>query len=150
MNNTERNWVVAGLYLALNAHKDQVDKAGEPYILHVLRVGLSFKDPKLMTLGFIHDTIEDSSLTADDLRANGLPEDVVQGAIAISKVKGESNEVYLARVEQNDFAREVKLEDLKDNTDLTRLKIITDKDRARTTKYLNSIARLMVYGLTHS
>lgn len=145
MNNTERNWVIASLYLALTAHKDQVDKAGEPYILHVLRVGMSFKNPKLITLGFVHDTIEDSSLTADDLRANGLPEDVVQGAIAISKVKGESNEAYLARVEQNDLARNVKFKDLKDNSDLTRLKTITDKDRARTTKYLNSIARLSAF-----
>ena len=147
MNDLERYWVETGLALAIEAHKGQVDKAGEPYFLHFMRVGMAFKEAKKMTLGFIHDVLEDTTITADDLRAAGLPEDIIRGAIAISKVRGESNDAYLSRVEKDDLARPVKIVDLKDNSNLKRLKVGTEKHLARQTKYKKSIARLIAYTL---
>ena len=105
--------------IAENAHVGQVrtrgaDK-GKPYIIHPERVAFHFKDETLKAIAWLHDVIEDTPVTADDLRSDGIPENVIEAVLAVSKVKGENYLEFLQRVLQNPLARQVKIADIEDN-----------------------------------
>jgi len=123
--------------LAAKVHENQTDKGGHAYILHPLRVmnSLGSTDKELCAIAVLHDAIEDSDLTEDDLRRQGFPERVVVGVAAMSRRPGETYETFIERCSCNVDARRVKLEDLRDNSDITRLKGIGKKDLARIEKY---------------
>jgi (p)ppGpp synthase/HD superfamily hydrolase len=122
--------------LASEKHKAQFDKAGMPYILHPLRV-MSFlkEDMELMTIGVLHDVVEDSDVTFEDLRMLGMTERVIKGVRAVTKMPGQTAEEYLAGIKANTDAIRVKLADLRHNMDARRLKGIGEKDRARMDEY---------------
>jgi (p)ppGpp synthase/HD superfamily hydrolase len=103
--------------LAASVHRDQVDKAGEPYILHPLRVMLRLSNETERLVGVLHDVLEDGNVTAAELRANGYAEDVVAAVDALTKRDEESYEEFIERVAGNPLARRVKLADLEDNMD---------------------------------
>lgn len=128
--------------IASAAHINQVDKGGMPYILHPLRVMNSVEGDELKQIAVMHDIIEDTPYTADDLRAEGFSERVVKGVVSMTKIKPEPYNTYLERVESNVDSIRVKLADFKDNSDITRLKGITDKDFERMKKYHVSFLRL--------
>ena len=81
-----------------------------------------------LSVALLHDVVEDSDWTLEDLRKEGLPEEVVQAVGIITKKRNENYEEYILRVKQNPLARQVKLADLKHNSDLSRLANVTDRD----------------------
>ncbi len=125
------------LVLATNAHDGQFDKGGNPYILHPLKVMhyLKSTDEELMCMALGHDIIEDTEVTYADLRDAGMTDRIIEGIRSLTKVKGETYDEYKDRVFANRDAMKVKMADLRHNTDIRRLKGITEKDIARMTKY---------------
>ena len=121
--------------IALKAHEGQNDKAGSPYLLHVLRVMMRVEkiDEKIVAL--LHDVVEDSSTTIEDLAKEGFPANILKSVELLTKKKGEPYKDYIKKIGRNRLARVVKLADLKDNMDVTRLKKISLNDKLRINKY---------------
>jgi (p)ppGpp synthase/HD superfamily hydrolase len=128
--------------IAASAHEGQVDKAGAPYILHPLRMMLSVRSPEARMAAVLHDVVEDTSVTLEQLRAEGFPEAVLVAVAALTKREGEDYEAFIRRVAADPIAREVKLADLRDNADLSRIADPTEKDWARIEKYRSAIEYL--------
>lgn len=133
----KREYLENAIHIAVNAHAGQTDRAGKPYILHVFRVMLAGETADEMIVGVLHDTVEDTPITIPTLK--GLfPKEIVDAVDAITKRPGEKYKDYLLRVHSNPLATKVKLNDLKDNMDVTRLKKIGPKDKERGRKYLDA------------
>ncbi len=128
--------------LAVKAHVGQLDKAGGPYILHPLRVMLAVEGETERTAAVLHDVVEDSDLTLDDLRREGFTEEVVAIVDDLTKREGEEYEAYVARAGRNPASRRVKLADLADNLDLSRLPAPTARDHARIKRYEQAVSAL--------
>jgi len=125
------------IVLVTNAHEGQYDKGGTPYILHPLKVMhyLKTTDEELQCIALGHDVIEDTNVTYKDLTDLGISNRVIAGIKALTKVPGETLDEYKHRVFANKDAMLVKLCDLRHNSDIRRLKGITEKDIKRMTKY---------------
>lgn len=123
---------------ATNAHAGQFDKGGKPYILHVLTVlyGVMNEDEEIQCIAVGHDLFEDTKTTVEDLVELGATERIIMGILALTKQNGESYKAYKKKVLDNTDAMIVKLQDLKHNSDITRLKGVTEKDIARMAKYM--------------
>jgi phosphonatase-like hydrolase len=121
--------------LAAQAHRGQVEKAGQPYILHPLRVMLRFRSEPEQIVGVLHDLIEDTNHTLSELRHIGYTEEIIQAIDALSKKSGESYVEFIERVAANPLAKRVKLADLEDNMDIRRLSEITERDQERLRRY---------------
>lgn len=133
--------------IATEAHDGQVDKGGEPYILHPLRVMMAVKGDRERIAAVLHDVAED----CPDWPLARLKEQPFSGAVcdaldALTRRDGESYRDFINRCAGDPIARVVKLADLKDNSDWTRLKTITDADIARTRKYLDATMVLLSAG----
>lgn len=124
--------------IAATAHAGQTDKAGKAYILHPLKVMhyLKTEDEELMCIAVGHDLCEDTSVTFLQLEEEGFSSRVVEGIRALTKQRGESYEEYKRKVKSNKDAILVKMADLRHNSDLRRLKGVTEKDVARTARYM--------------
>jgi guanosine-3',5'-bis(diphosphate) 3'-pyrophosphohydrolase len=125
------------LHIATTAHHGQFDKGGNPYILHPLKVMhyLKSDDEELMCMALGHDVIEDTSVTYKDLREAGISERVITGIRALTKQPGQTIDEYKEGVFANPDAMKVKMADLRHNTDIRRLKGVTEKDITRMAKY---------------
>jgi len=125
------------LVLATNAHAGQFDKGGNPYILHPLKVMhyLKSDDEELQCMALLHDVIEDTNTTWQDLRDIGCTDRVIAAVEALTKLPGQSYDDYKLRVFANPDAMKVKMADLRHNTDIRRLKGVTEKDLERLGKY---------------
>ena len=123
-------------------HAGQVDKAGEPYVTHPERVASRLSSPEEQVVGWLHDTVEDTALTLREIEAQFGPE-TAAAVDAISRRDGEEWEDYLVRVKKNPIARRVKISDLIDNSNLSRIPRITIRDVDRQTKY-NKALRFML------
>ena len=125
------------LHIATSAHHGQYDKGGAPYILHPLKVMHYIKsdDEELMCMALGHDVIEDTSVTYKDLRDAGISERVITGIRALTKQPGQTLDEYKESVFACEDAMRVKMADLRHNTDIRRLKGVSDKDIARMAKY---------------
>ena len=121
--------------LAAKAHAGQVDKAGQPYILHPLRLMLSVRTPHERMAAVLHDIVEDTPTTFDDLVAEGFPPEVVAAVRALTKTDGEKRIAAAHRAAADPVARVVKLADVADNMDLSRIEAPTEKDYARLEEY---------------
>ena len=119
------------LRIAVDAHMGQRDKNGMPYILHPLAVASKVDDLELKTIAILHDTIEDTYVTADFLLEKGIPKDIVEVVELLTKPKNEQYESYLRRVKANPKARAVKLADLAHNTDPSRVEGLNELRRAK-------------------
>ena len=128
--------------IAVRAHDGQVDKGGEPYILHPLRVMISRENEIERICAVIHDVIEDSSITIDDIRNEGFSEDVITVLDCLTKRDGESYDDFIDRILINEIACRVKLADLRDNMNVHRIKNPSDKDFARINKYCYAADRI--------
>lgn len=128
--------------LAATAHEGQVDKAGAPYILHVLRVMLRVDTPEERMAAVLHDIVEDCGWTLDRLRTEGFPESVVSGIDAVTRRDPETYEEFVLRAKADPVGRRVKLADLQDNSDLSRIANPTERDYARLEKYRVAMAAL--------
>lgn len=128
--------------IAAEAHAGQVDKAGAPYILHVLRVMLRVETAEERIAAVLHDVVEDCGLTLDQLREDGFPEAAIEGVAAVTRREGESYEDFVLRAKAHPVGRRVKLADLADNSDVSRLAEITARDQARLEKYRRAMSVL--------
>lgn len=131
--------------IAAQAHAGQVDKAGLPYILHPLRVMLALSTPEERIVGVLHDVIEDSRWTLQDLRQQGFTAEVVEAVDAVTRRPHESYEQFVLRAVRNPIGRQVKRADLTDNCDRSRIARPTDKDRQRLEKYESALRLIDEY-----
>lgn len=131
--------LTTAIKIACDVHEKQRDKAGEPYILHPLRLMRKFTDKNTMIVAVLHDVIEDSPLDIGFLESQGFDECILAAVDAITKRQDESYKDFIERLSSNDIAAKVKIEDLKDNLDLTRLKNVDDKDMERIKKYHDAL-----------
>ena len=125
--------------IAKRAHLGQIDKAGEDYIKHPEKVASFVNSDEEKAVAYLHDVIEDTELTLEDLREYGFSKEVLEAVDVITKKKGQDYQTYLNSVKENKLARVVKLADLRHNSDLTRLINITEKDIERKEKYQKAI-----------
>ena len=128
--------------IAAEAHAGQEDKAKAPYILHPLRVMLKLTTTEERIVGVLHDVVEDTDWTIEDLRSEGFSEDVLRGIESVTKRPGEDYEEFVDRAALDPIGRRVKRADLEDNSDLSRIAAPTDHDRERSEKYRRAIDRL--------
>jgi (p)ppGpp synthase/HD superfamily hydrolase len=126
------------LQIAIRAHAGQKDKAGHDYILHPIRVAERCSDPRAKIVALLHDTIEDSDVTAEYLREEGFTEEIVEAVLAVTRREVEEYDDYVHRAAQNELGRMVKRADLEDNMDIRRLPELTDRDVERLRKYLRA------------
>ena len=128
--------------IAATAHEGQVDKGGTPYILHPLKVMLRVNTLEERIVAVLHDVVEDCGLSLDDLRKEGFSEAVLTAIESVTKVPGESYETFVERAAQNPIGRLVKLADLEENSDLSRIAQPSWEDLERVEKYRRAIGVL--------
>jgi (p)ppGpp synthase/HD superfamily hydrolase len=134
--------LTTAIKIACEAHAHQKDKSGELYILHPLRLMQRLKDRNAMIVAVLHDVIEDSQFDIGFLESQGFDKCILDAIEAITKRANEPYNDFIERLSVNEIAVKVKIEDLKDNLDLTRLSRIGDKDLERIKKYHNALAFL--------
>lgn len=139
--------------LAVEKHRGRADKAGAPYILHPLRVMLAVSGEYERMAAVLHDVVEDCGVTLDELRENGFPDPVVEAIGALTKLSNERGPDgyfdFVERAGQNDIARVVKLADIADNMDLSRIQSPTEEDSVRAERYAKAKKLLELIGREH-
>ncbi|MFM2566418.1 GTP pyrophosphokinase [Bacillus sp. GX] len=125
--------------IAKTAHGGQVDKAGIDYIKHPETVASFVNTAEEKATAYLHDVLEDTEITANDLLSAGIPHNIVEAVQVLTKEKYTPYFEYLNKVKENSLACTVKLADLKHNSDRSRLSKITDKDLKRLEKYRKAI-----------
>lgn len=128
--------------IAAQAHAGQTDKAGAVYLLHPLRLMLQADSDAERIVAVLHDVVEDSHWTLEALRSEGFAEHVLAGVDAVTRRDGESYDDFVTRAGSHPLGRLVKLADLRDNGDLSRIAEPTEKDKARVKKYQRAIRQL--------
>ena len=130
------------LNLCYKAHKDEVDKAGKVYYLHPIAVALMCKTEEEKIVALLHDVIEDTSTTFDDLKQEEFSDEILKAIDCITKRESEEYNDYIIRVKTNPIARAVKINDLIHNSDLSRFENPTTADFKRRDKYKHYIEEL--------
>ena len=136
MENLE-NLYKKAVMIAQEAHKGQLDKGGNPYIEHPLYVASQVDTMELKIVAVLHDTLEDSDMTANDLKKEGFPERIVDAIVMLTHEDGNEEAYldYIRRVATNTMAAAVKRADLMHNMDMSRIQNPTEKDLKRRAKY---------------
>ena len=128
------------IIVAAEAHAGQLDKAGAPYVLHPLRMMLRVSSTDERIVAVLHDVCEDCpGWTFDRLRAEGFSEHIIQALQSVTKRDGEDYEAFVRRAATNAIGRRVKLADLHDNSDLSRIARPSERDFRRIEKYRRAI-----------
>ena len=140
MNN---NLLEKALVIAAKAHEGQTDKSGVPYILHPIRVSNRCRTDEERIVAILHDTIEDTDVTPDYLLSEGFPKSIVEAVLSVTRNKNESYDDFILRSKLNPIGRQVKIHDLEDNMDITRLHSLSEKDLERLNKYLKAYRTLI-------
>ncbi len=125
--------------IAAEAHAGQVDKAGAPYILHPLRLMLQMEEPEDRIVAVLHDVVEDTNWTLQRLRKEGFPHVIIDAIDSVTWRKYEDYEDFIQRAAQNPIGSRVKLADLRDNCDLSRIANPKEVDFKRVAKYREAI-----------
>lgn len=131
------------LDIAVEAHKGQTDKAGHPYINHPFRISTKMDTKEEKIVALLHDVLEDSNLTISELSSYGFSQEVLNAICCITKTKAENYDLYIEKVKTNELATKVKIADLIDNINLSRLSTVSIKDINRTRKYLDALEYLL-------
>ena len=126
------------LMISFNAHKDQRDKSGMPYVYHPFHLAEQMDDEYSTCVALLHDFVEDTDTTLDDL-ANIFPIEVTDAIALMTHDDSVPYLDYVAKIKQNSIATKVKLADLKHNSDLSRLDKVDDKAIERVEKYKKAI-----------
>lgn len=134
----EEQLLEKALAIAVDAHRGQRDRCGVPYILHPIRVMCRLDTVTEKTVAILHDVVEDTDWTFEDLKEEGFPPGVLEALDSVTKREGEAYEDFVKRSAGNPVGRKVKLADLEDNMDPRRLREITDDDKARLQRYINA------------
>lgn len=136
--------LLRAIEIAIEAHKNQVDKNKDPYILHLVRVMNAGRMINEKIVGILHDLIEDTLWTFGDLEREGFSKEVIDAIKCVTKEEDDEDyDHFVARVKTNSLAIKVKINDLIDNLDVKRLHEITEKDVARLNKYLAAYRELI-------
>ena len=130
------------LKLCFEAHKDQVDKSGLPYVFHPFHLAEQMQDENTTIVALLHDVVEDTDYTLDDLRAMGFGDEVMETLSYMAHDPAVPYMEYVAKIRENDIARRVKLADLRHNSDITRLDTVDRKALDRVEKYAQAIRLL--------
>ena len=125
--------------ISFDAHKNQVDKSGMPYVYHPFHLAEQMDDEYSTCVALLHDVVEDTDITLDDLRRNGFPEEVTEALSLMTHNDDVPYLDYVRAMKDNPIARKVKLADLAHNSDLTRLDEADDKAIERVNKYKQAI-----------
>ncbi len=128
--------------IAYDAHAGQVDKTGLPYIYHPMHVAESMTDENSVITALLHDVVEDTDLTIDDLAREGFHEDILTALTLLTHNPAEDYMDYISRISTCPLARKVKLADLQHNSDSTRLDWVDEKMARRFEKYARAIRLL--------
>ena len=128
--------------VAVERHGSQTDRGGQLYVLHPLRIMMQMDTIEEKIVAVLHDVVEDTDITIDEVQDLCPSDNAFKAIIAITRRKNESYEEYIIRVIKNDIARKVKIADLIDNLDMSRLKKVTEKDIERMNKYQKTLALL--------
>ena len=127
------------LEIAFDAHKDQVDKAGLPYIYHPFYLATQMETEDSIIVALLHDVVEDSHYTFEEIESFGFSPSIISALRLLTHEDSEDYIAYIHRVKENELARIVKLADLKHNSDVSRLSHMDDKARERLNRYAESI-----------
>lgn len=127
------------MILAYDAHKDQVDKSGLPYIYHPFYLATQMKTEATIIVTLLHDVAEDTHYTFENIENKGFTAKIIDALRLLKHDKSEDYLDYIHRIKPNDIARTVKLADLRHNSDESRLDFIDDKAKERLSKYAASI-----------
>ena len=130
--------------IALDAHKNVSDKGGNLYILHPLRLMLQMDSEEEMIVAILHDVVEDSEKWSfDKLKEEGFSKKIINSLRSVTKEnKNEDYEKFIDRSIKDKIGRKVKIADISDNLDISRLKEVTDKDILRINKYKKALEKL--------
>jgi (p)ppGpp synthase/HD superfamily hydrolase len=121
--------------LAYQAHRGQTDKSGLPYVFHPFHLAEQMDTEETVTVALLHDVVEDTDYTLEDLRRMGFPDSVTDALALMTHDPSVPYLDYVKRLKSNPIARAVKLADLTHNSDLSRLPVVTEKDLKRVEKY---------------
>ncbi|PKM64596.1 MAG: GTP pyrophosphokinase [Firmicutes bacterium HGW-Firmicutes-20] len=137
----EDPWIKKAYELAVNLHRGQVDKSGKPYIDHLIEVANQVEGRDAIMVALLHDAMEDQGVTTKFLMNQDFPTNVIEAIILLTKT-GDDYMSYILKIKENPLARVVKIADMRHNSDLSRLKSISEKDIERKEKYTKSIQLL--------
>lgn len=130
------------LKLCFEAHKNQVDKSGMPYVFHPFHLAEQMTDERTTIVALLHDIVEDTDYTFDDIRNMGFENEVIEALVLMTHDKPVPYMEYVAQIKTNPIARAVKLADLQHNSDLSRLDFVDEKAIKRKEKYSEAIRLL--------
>ena len=130
------------LKLCYDAHKGQVDKSGLPYVFHPFHVAEQMTDEATTIVALLHDVVEDTDYTLEDLAAEGFGKDLLEAVALMTHEDDVPYLDYVAKLKDNPIARAVKLADLAHNSDLSRIGEVDEETRERLEKYQKAIALL--------
>lgn len=127
------------VHLMVDSQEGQIEKAGQPYFLHPMRVALNCETSVQKTVAFLHDVIEDTSISSADLNRFGFSNEVVEAVLSLTRKPKEDYEAFIQRCALNPIARYVKIRDLEDNLNVTRLNELDYAATQRVNKYLKAL-----------
>lgn len=129
------NLLSKAIIIATKAHEGAADKGGHPYILHPLRVMTKMSDDISRIVAVLHDTVEDTNITFEYLRKEEFSEEILNAINSVTRRENETYMEFIRRCKQNSIGKKVKLADIEDNSDITRISNPTKKDYDRLKKY---------------
>ena len=131
------------LNLCFEAHKEQKDKSGQPYVFHPFHLAEQMTDEYTTIVALLHDVVEDTDWTLEQLLEEGFPREVVDAIALMTHAEGVPYPEYVAQIKTNPIAKAVKLADLRHNSDTTRLDVVTEQDLERLEKYRAAMELLL-------
>ena len=131
----ENSLLNKAIIIAVSAHKGQIDKGGQPYIFHSINVMMKMNTIEEKIVAVLHDVVEDTSITMGNLKEAGFGDNILIPLKLLTKSKGVNYMSYIKNIMANPVAKKVKLEDIKNNMDLTRILLPTQEDYERNSKY---------------
>lgn len=134
-------WIAKAYELAENLHRGQVDKSGEPYLNHLIEVANQVSGRDAVIVALLHDAMEDQGVTTRFLMNQGFEQTIIDAIVLLTKT-GHDYDTYIRAIKSHPLARIVKLADMRHNSDISRLKTVSEKDLLRREKYLRSIQLL--------
>lgn len=135
MPSIDNTLLESALRIAIKAHEGQTDKAGKAYILHPLRIASNCSTIETQIVALLHDVVEDSSITLEDLKTSGFPDIIIDAIDSVTRRRNESYMDFVCRCSKNPIGKVVKLLDLDDNMNIKRLSEISEADVKRLNKY---------------
>ena len=138
----ESSNIEKAISLAVEGHKGQEDKAGAPYILHPLRIMFKMDGEEKMISAVLHDLIEDTHISLDDLKEHGFDNGIIEAVDSVTKRNGEDYREFIDRAGLHPIGADIKMADLEDNMDLSRIASVGDRDLKRLNKYHRAMGRM--------